>query len=335
MRNFLSVLLMILLTSFLVISCGGDDDPKESYTCSLQVTDGTCPTGKVCTNGQCVTKPIECTPACDATSETCNNGTCECKVGFHKDGTACVADVVECDPACGDHSTCDAGDCKCDAGFHKDGTACVADQVSGGVGSACAADTDCTDTGAKCNTQVAGGYCSEQCTGGNGSTCLTSGVCYSETCFKKCASDTECTRDGFVCQLGGICFTKCTADADCGDASLECEVATGHCKIKQGTCDEVTNDGCAAGEACKTLQDQQGNPILMCASTTQYPFTEPEGAVCDQSKGCAATLTCIVTEAGATSGICKKNCNDANPCDTGKTCKPLNGKTYGVCSDAQ
>ncbi len=329
MRNFLSVLLMILLTSFLVISCGGDDDPKESYTCSLQVTDGTCPSGKVCTNGQCVTKPIECTPACDATSETCNNGTCECKEGFHKDGTACVADVVECDPACGDHSTCDAGDCKCDAGFHKDGTACVADQVSGGVGSACAADTDCTGD-SKCNTQIAGGYCSEQCTGGNGSTCLTSGVCIQEVCLEKCASDTECTRDGFVCQIGGVCLTKCAADADCGNDALECEVATGHCKMKQSTCDPVTNTGCAANEACKTLM-VDGTPTLMCADTTQYPFTGAEGDACSPSTTmCAGGLVCL-----SSTSTCAKACNDANPCVEGKNCNPLQGSDYGVCVDAQ
>ena len=93
----------------------------------------------------------------------------------------------------------------------------------GALGSACTANSDCTNANGKCVTSlcilpIPGGYCSAHCT--NDRQCGTNGACpfagavglakaflpdagaladSASVCVKKCTSDADC-RTGYVCQ---------------------------------------------------------------------------------------------------------------------------------------
>jgi hypothetical protein len=121
-----------------------------------------------------------------------------------------------------------------------------------------------------------GGYCSGDCL--NDGHCGAGGVCRSTgggagTCFQSCASDADCTRDGYRCRevatgvMGcnpapdplpdNTAGKACTADADCGGAMGTCvsELPTpngGMAPAMGGYCStgcEIDAD-CGAGGLC-------------------------------------------------------------------------------------
>ena len=112
---------------------------------------------------------------------------------------------------CG-HIVVEAGQSVADASFLVVPGFSGGDDVGGGgdagLGAACVTPADCGD-GLYCET-FAGGYCTSDCNEGasecpSGSTCFDIGVDNEpyQICFLDCSSDTDCGRDGYICDAVG------------------------------------------------------------------------------------------------------------------------------------
>ncbi len=296
MRKFL--FLLIILIPFMG-ACGEDSKKEDNVACSPQNPNGTCPTGKVCQNGQC---KIE-------NSNLCANVTC------------------------GSNATCNTtnGNCFCNTGFEGNPlTSCTPIQtVNGTIGSACTANGDCTDTDATCilNDALPGGYCSVTCSQDMGS-CGTGGLCLQLTdgfaCFKSCTlgNDSSCGRADYICdsvsQTQGICYPKCTTNSDCGDGYI-CK-ADGHCNIAPANCNVVTSEGCPSNQACYL---NNGELICYQAGTAEV------GQSCQYPNSCQRDLVCA-----GNPGVCYEICDSVNPCSTNVSCQIFTDQTFGYCPPA-
>ncbi len=101
----LFVFLPILIAAF-ILNCGGGSS-SDDYTCSAEKPSGSCPSGKICNGGVCVSE-----------SERCSTefplGYCES--GFHCESGSCIEDPHACDSQhptgfCADGLVCKEGDC--------------------------------------------------------------------------------------------------------------------------------------------------------------------------------------------------------------------------------
>ena len=88
---------------------------------------------------------------------------------------------------------------------------------SGSFGATCGSSAHCAGETGLCvqNTCFYGGFCTETCFDGDDKTCAHLGanaacewVAGEHACVIKCASDAECTRDGYHCGPDGYCISQ-------------------------------------------------------------------------------------------------------------------------------
>jgi hypothetical protein len=205
------------------------------------------------------------------------------------------------------------------------------DQLGDDVaGTACTMDGDCGDglclTMRNNGDEFPGGYCSGACLEdshcGAGGTCRRTGG-GAGRCYETCASDDDCTRDGYRCRdIGGMltgCLPApdplpdnttglaCTADADCADVAGACAaelpaaaggmIATpgGYCTIQ---C-EIDAD-CGAGAVCVTTRGG-----AWCFKTCTDAATDcRDGYVCgERGGGDMPSIVCTPFEPDEDAGI--------------------------------
>jgi len=118
-RGLILLLVIGLIIGMIVLvihatSSGGNSGSGGNNTCSTENIDGTCPGGKVCDNGVCITQGGD---TCTKTSD-CNNGKCV----QSNDGKVCDCDDYYLAPNC--KNTCTKGGNECQNGgkcFYESG----------------------------------------------------------------------------------------------------------------------------------------------------------------------------------------------------------------------
>jgi hypothetical protein len=233
--------------------------------------------------------------------------------------------------ACGGASTQahDAGRGKVDAGTHAaaaadSGTdsgahAAVTPLANGSLGSACAADGDCSL--GRCmlsepitKTVFTGGYCTGRCA--TNAECGAHGLCASGfrgtpgSCYLACDGDADCGRDGYRCRTSSAGTQACVP----GPLPLPDHVV---------------------GELCASDADCGGAP-----GTCSTALTSPGDGYCSQKcavdADCGEGGLCISGVNGITLSIgdCYRSCTPPGDCRTGFSCKSLSGSstdTRGAC----
>lgn len=183
----------------------------------------------------------------------------------------------------------------------------LADDVAG---TACAADGDCS--GGVCltmrgdNDPLPGGYCSGACL--QDSHCGAGGLCRrtgagAGRCYESCATDTDCTRDGYRCrEIGGDVLGCLPAPDPLPDG------VTGQACASDADCSAVVG-ACAA-----ELPAAGGGGI---AAPGGYCTIE-----CEVDIDCGAGAVCVTTRGGAR---CFKSCADVTECRADYVCGPRGG----------
>jgi hypothetical protein len=162
---------------------------------------------------------------------------------------------------------------------------------------------------------------------GDCTTCLEGSCCQQ---LSDCNNDANCLD----------CATGSAADPTvCNDpnttallnALLMCQDQS--CKVPctpppppDPTCNPITNQGCADGEACDFVFDQNGQGSFKCYGAPAP--TEKQCAMCDdQNTACLPGFTCL--------GTCAKFCCSDSECGS-HTCNFMNGAFgVGICADDQ
>jgi uncharacterized repeat protein (TIGR01451 family)/MYXO-CTERM domain-containing protein len=283
-----------------------------------------CMTGLACTSttsaiGSCVTCTTDSQCGNATSGLVCNGATHACQPGCRgMNGNGCpVIDVCT-------SSTSVIGAC----------VQCLVDSTCGGPMS-----------GLVCN--AATNTCQPGCRGMNGNGCPTGESCTSMTSLigacVNCLVDADCggLTSGIVCNAGshtcqpgcrgmmlgngcptgdvctspnatiGACV-QCTTDADCGGpmSGTVCNGATQTC---QPGCRGMNGNGCAAGQACTSLDSTIGNCVQ-----------------CTTDADCGGVMSGIVCDAATSQ--CKPGCRgmNGNGCPAGDTCTSLDS-TIGTC----
>jgi len=275
----------------------------------VATTAGSCPTGSACVDQSAVFGVSICAKNCTQNSD--------CRTGYVCTAGACLPPA----PSCGD-GTCSASetqatcceDCGCPAGQNC-GTdhACHAGGGSVPAGGACTQDSQCTGTGAVCDTYLPGGYC-----------------------LLPCATDNDCAA-GSYCQAfdGGVSYCvegRCAADSDCSRqaAGYTCLTDYGLCWSYAYT--DVNPNGADAGAACTAGTGCKSDvciPETYEGSPTGYPGGYCT-AVCRSgvAASCPTGTVCVDESAQLGAWICEKACAANTDCRTGYAC------TGGVCTPA-
>ena len=263
MRNISLIPILLFLLSFFLFSCG-DDKSTDGGACSSTNLNGSCDTGLVCKDGECVAL---CTP------ETCDNLSVEC-------GTV--------DDGCGNVLNCGS----CDAGM-----AC---NSAGECIDICISKT-CEDLNVECGTTDDGCGNTLNCgTCENGMTCNSAGECVVLCTPKTCgdlniecgAGDDGCGNtlncgtcdDGMACNSNGECIDICTPTT-CEDLNIECGTTDDSCgnTLNCGTCDD--------GMTCNSA----GECVVLCTPKTCEDLNIECGAI---DNGCGNTLNCGTCDDG-------------------------------------
>jgi hypothetical protein len=157
----------------------------------------------------------------------------------------------------------------------------------GGVGAACAADTDCLPrltcfTGAPGARPWPGGYCSRDCTMEDCPTGSRCGEAYydpaSDTTHYQCLADcdrvdgaTGGCRDGYFCMYDGACHVGCSSNAQCESVDYDLGAPLSRpgsiCEIASGRCERGSASGGDTGASCTTDADCRG-PYGVCQGGT-------------------------------------------------------------------
>lgn len=182
------------------------------------------------------------------------------------------------------------------------------------VGHACMADSDCA--GGTCATSVTmgmttseypDGYCSGNCL--SDKNCGAGGVCMppatgtgAGACYAACASDADCTRDGYRCR-------------NLGNNVMACNPAA------KPLPDNTVGKACSSDAVC-------GGNIASCASALPAAGAAANGGFF--GGGGAATLD------SAPGGYCSNSCTEDSDCGAGGVCvgasmNALTGNVLGAC----
>jgi hypothetical protein len=346
------------------VDCSGLDDTCNVGVC--EPTTGTCvaqpineggacddsdgcTVGDACSNGLCLSAPLDCSSLDDAcnlgvcigTSGVCEsvpaneNGGCDdgdlCTVNDACSNGVCAGDATDCsalDDAC-NVGVCDPATGACIAQPRNEGGACddgdgctVGDFCSNGV---CAsAPLDCSALDDACNVGV--------CVG-------TTGVCEAVP-----ANDGGSCDDGDGCTVNDACSNGvCAGEGkDCSALDDACNIGTcigtsGVCEAvpanENGGCDD--GDGCTVGDACSSgfcvgeakdcsaLDDACA--LGACIGTTGVCEALPvnEGGSCDDGDGCTIDDVC-------SNGLCAGEAKDCSALDDACNLGACIGTT-GVC----
>lgn len=297
-------------------SCAGGGSTGR---CTL---DSDCGADQICSGGSCVARPTTgaelggtCTQDADCRSGLCIGGACTQTCDWVRPGS------------CPGGFYCDDGaSSSCTSGYCVRGTA-----GAGGLGSACAADTECASL--YCDR----GVCSQPCIPGGAVAC----------------------EPGFSCQAGALpCRGSCQRARSLGDAcegSDQC--ASGPCATRgdQSFCTQVCDSAspCPDGFSCMAAGDQsvcvpdRGGLDWPCASDGEClseVCTLDRGVTyctrgCDASMPCPAGFVCDSTVSDGS--VCVRaqrglgqDCTSSLDCASGICTEGENSFCTQLCSDA-
>jgi hypothetical protein len=195
------------------------------------------------------------------------------------------------------------------------GIAPATDKLAPGVaGEACSADMDCQ--GGRCMmsdllmTSYPSGYCTGNCISdadcGDGAVCGEAFAGQAGTCYRTCAEDSDCARDGYRCRASvfppgaakrclpgsepladGVVGEPCTQDSDCGGATCLQTMAAG-------------------------MNTQRALPDGYCSGS------------CVEDLDCGAGGRCSGSFGGFAMGSCYLGCVEDTDCRNGYACMPTN-----------
>lgn len=268
----------------------------KTCTSDTECAPGTCATMVTGLDGELAAAPGGyCMGACMTSTDCGSGGTCvpDLMTGAGQCYESCAADT-DCRPEylCGPlTSTCRP----------KPPTDQLADNVAG---IACAADPDCGD--GVCLTMLLsgapfpGGYCSGACL--EDAHCGAGGLCLAATgrCYDICATDPDCTRDGYRCRELGEMIFGCLPYAD-------------------PLPDNTTGLACATDAECAGVM---GACATMLPAAGGGEIAAPGGyctATCEIDADCGAGGLCVSTREG---GRCMKPCAMETECREGFVCGP-------------
>jgi hypothetical protein len=203
------------------------------------------------------------------------------------------------------------------------------DKLSGEVvGSACTEDAACS--GGRCLTTAAGGmttypggYCTGRCLTdtdcGAGATCAPGLGGGTGTCYRGCATDVDCAREGYRC--------RARAGAPGGTAVRQCVPGS------EPLADGIVGNACTGDTDC-------GGVAMSCTTTTRGAMgtttTYPEGycsARCIEDIDCGAGGVCVGGFAGIAAGNCYKACAADSACRTGYRCAATGFMVMGMAAN--
>ena len=137
----------------------------------------------------------------------------------------------------------------------------------------------------------------------------------------------DCSALPVGTNLGSVCADAAT----CGDGGVCAGTGEGDTVCYQVCLPENCEDVCATGETCVPLTDPDGQPqTLEDGTVIGACVVPPTGdtdayAVCNAENLCQSGMDCLVTEAGATDGICFPNCEGTGTC-------PVSNGAQGFCA---
>jgi hypothetical protein len=275
-----------------------------------------CDDGLACdvTSGQCVAPRQQC-EACTNDSTCAENHLCRAI----ENGQFCLehcdeGDQCPADSACSPEGVCTPNTMRCDACGGRcaaPNSACIAET---GMCGECNNDTPCA-IGQFCDPATHTCSGDQPCACGIDAECANCGgrpICVSGSCVQ-CLDDTDCGARstcngatnqcedspcaGVVCQTGsqcdaqlGRCNPGCNSANDCVDAAImDCNVQTGQCFYRDGTCDPANvGDGvCSPGSACTVN-------VLTMSSGCSCRKTDPDDFFsADVIIGCHPSFVCF------------------------------------------
>jgi len=307
----------------------GDDDGCGG------LCDGVCyGDNRICVEGLCQCAFVQCSGACCAEFEACEDGQCVgCTPLTCVDlGATCGAPLDGCGGVlscgdCGVNEECGGG-YQCECSYAECGGACCAMTETCAEGVCCQIDCD----GKACGeSDGCGGLCNGSCPGDN-EVCVD-GAC--DCAYQECQG--VCCDFGAICHDGACCTGDC-AGAACGDSDGCGGLCNGACPGDNETCVfglcfctyEACDDVCCGpGEACA----QGVCCALQCA-----------GAACGDDDGCGGLCdgTCAGDNEVCVGGACQCQyeacvdvcCAGGEVCDDGACCAPLAcGDPGAECGD--
>ncbi len=177
----------------------------------------------------------------------------------------------------------------------------------GGVGAACAADTECR-AGLTCFTGPEGGrawpsgYCTRPCTDED---CPSGALCgeayveadgttatYCLTACERVSGERAPCRDGYTCASGGTCRVGCSTDAECElvdiDPGTPRSFPGSTCEVTTGRCVRGSPAGGEVGDTCVSDLDCRG-PSGVCIDRSCYRAHCDLGGV----HACSAGQVCV------------------------------------------
>ncbi len=313
--------------------------------------DGTCPArcdtasnGKGCNSGCCDTSSGVCgdgtaNAACGNSGSACvacaNGITCESQVckcsNFCPNGLACDPTGVACQTSCTpDTATGCAGSGK----FCVDGSSCLPLLA---IGSACAADGDCTSahcdcSAPDCSTRVCTAGC-PVCTAAEPPGAANPGACDSGNLSPAGATPFNCNATSGGC-LGGAC--ACNASGTCSNANAEScreddDCASAHCACTDPSCTPALRV-CAAAPcgSCNYIDGTSGS----CGTGATDAIAVGTNTVdCTTTSGCT-TPPCTCSGSGSCGTVDGHSCTASSHCASGH-CDTLvsTGSGNGICSE--
>lgn len=204
----------------------------------------------------------------------------------------------------------------------------------------CAADTDCTLAGQKCDlttkacrdaSKIPAADCTAQ-----GNACATDKVCDAagtKTCIDPCTS-TSCAAGQICNTTSKLCESDCTAQgATCG-ADQVCDQASKLCVAKCGANSCTADQVCGDSGNCEPACDAATDPAV-CPPDTLCDLRTGGGSgkcipSCDLTTGgtqCEENEFCQDDENAAFHGRCIEKCTTSNDCAGGSGyCRVATGK---------
>ena len=308
--------------------CGGRCTDLQSDVANCGTCGSVCPSGTLCSRGQCVAG---------------------CPTGFAACGGACVdvqsdgANCGGCGIVCRAGSVCSAGQCalSCQAGLTNCNGRCsdLASDLAncGRCGTACPAGSVCSVGVCSVSCQQGLNVCNGRCTdlqsdlancGSCGTACPAGSVCSSGQCALSCQQglticNGRCTDLQSDLANCGSCDTACPSGTVCsaGQCTQSCQqgltICNGRCTDLQtdlANCGGCSN-ACPAGAVCSAGQ---------CSTSCQQGLTDCNGRCADLQAD------------GANCGRCGNACAAGSVCSAGqctRSCQQGLTNCNGTCTD--
>lgn len=302
----------------------GDEQCPLTTDCSIPACDArACGNGGMCSGGTCV-EPTQIGDSCTGATQAKPEGTCSAgqlcsdfEFAFfsrqEEEGKSTCTKSCVTDADCGQT---DGVDNSC-IQINANNSLCVKGCTPGG--SDCQDDLVCLTFGV---TQDSPSVCVQQCT--ENADCIFGMTCTAAGTGIKACNPQECPQagcgEGRACQPFGqqsLCVDACSDENPCPNG-LECETATGICKVRDGNyyqvCDQTTP--CAEPGAICVSQGGAGTCMQDCTQTGLCGEGDPTGTKCEIT----------ITYEGDTPpvNVCALPCTaGTTTCPTGSSCKAV------------